>query len=191
VRHQVMRDLPLDSVHHDCRRRWAAKPTTAHAVGVGAGSSSSGMPPHYPSPIVRNGTMIVRCLTVTGYLSANQYEQCAAVSCHVSSSQPNGLTRFRSDFCRNLRRQCVGNRVSVCSGLSGYGRNIGVVARLNCDLGTSVRKHAGPFSNYRPGRLAVRRHVAHHVVHLEGKTGGAAGIGRADRQSGERGTKRL
>jgi len=40
-----------------------------------------------------------------------------------------GLTRFRSEFCRNLRRQCVGNRVGVCSGLSGNGRQIGVVAR--------------------------------------------------------------
>ena len=59
---------------------------------------------------------------------------------------PDGLTRFRSEFCRNLRRQCVGNRVSVCSGLSGDGRQIGVVARLGCDLGTSVRKDAAPFS---------------------------------------------
>ena len=79
-------------------------------------------------------------------LSANQHEHARAVGCHVSSSQPDGLTRFRSEFCRNLRRQCVGNRVSVCSGLSGDGRQIGVVARLGCDLGTSVRKHAAPFS---------------------------------------------
>ena len=79
-------------------------------------------------------------------LSANQHERARAVGCHVSLSQPDGLARFRSEFCRNLRRQCVGNRVSVCSGLCGDGRQIGVVARLGCDPGTSVRKHAGPFS---------------------------------------------
>ena len=85
-------------------------------------------------------------LMVMRYLSASQHEHARAAGCHVSSSQPDGLTRFRSEFCRNLRRQCVGNRVSVCSGLSGDGRQIGVVARLGCDLGTSVRKHAAPFS---------------------------------------------
>jgi hypothetical protein len=45
-----------------------------------------------------------------------------------------------------MRGQCVGDRVSVCSGFSGDGGQIGVVARLGCDLGTSVRKHAAPFS---------------------------------------------
>lgn len=55
------------------------------------------------------------------------------------------MTWFRSELCGNLRRQCVGDRVSVRSNRFGDGEQIAVLVQTGCDLGASVGKNAGPF----------------------------------------------
>src|SRR5262245_5175 len=108
---------------------------------------------------------------------------------------PNGC--LRRDLLVGRGQEGVGNlggqRVGDGLGLLGdVGDGWGprrIIGAIGGDLAAAVGEDAGPFGQQGPGRLAVGREVAHHVVHLERETGRPAGVGRADRQGGQLGAQ--